>query len=186
MVQNRRSSDNAHNIDDFTHTPTPDTSDKISAIEILLHTDFEESDDFSAFPVEELSWKIDRWNKIDRKDIIILEFQKPTKEKLFHFTLKFYVTRSYSYKITGYYMIEEVWTKRRSSPHYWEIKYTKIKWGKRKIIDATQNWNDMMLNEFQSLISESILKNITILKPPQNIASLTTWVKGKINSFLKG
>gem|GEM_PF-6157795 len=44
----------------------------------------------------------------------------------------------------------------------------------------------MMLNEFQSLISESILKNITILKPPQNIASLTTWVKGKINSFLKG
>gem|GEM_PF-6675457 len=55
MVQNRRSSDNVHSIDDFIHTPTPDTSDKISAIEILLHTDFEESDDFSVFPVEELS-----------------------------------------------------------------------------------------------------------------------------------
>lgn len=185
MVENRRSSDNVHSINDFTHISIPDSSDKISAIEVLLHTDFEESDDFSDFPVEELNGNIDRWNKIDRKDIIILEFQKSTKEKFSHFTLKFYVTRSYSYKITGYYMIEEVGTKRKSSPHYWEIKYTKIKWWKRKIVDTTQNWNDMVLNEFQSLINESTLKNITILKSSQNISSLTTWVKGKISSFLK-
>jgi hypothetical protein len=55
MTQNRRSSDNIRSIEDFTNFSTSDTSEKTTAVEILLRTDFEESDDFSVFPVEELS-----------------------------------------------------------------------------------------------------------------------------------
>lgn len=185
MTQNRRSSDNIPRIEDFTNTPTSDTSEKNTAIEILLHTDFETSDNFSDFSLDELSGTIDRWNKIERKDILFLEFKKSTKEKNIHFLLKFYISRSYSYKITWYYIIETVGEKRRSTPHYWEIKYTKIKGWKRKIFETNQNSNDTILNEFQPFINESILQDITIFKPSQNIASLRTWVKGKIHSFLK-
>lgn len=185
MTQNRRSSDNIRSIEDFTNFSTSDTSEKTTAVEILLHTDFETSNDFSDFSVDELNGVVNRWNKIERKDILFLEFKKSSKEKNIHFMLKFYISRSYSYKITWYYILETIGNKRRSTPHYWEIKYTKIKGWKRRILETVQSSNDVILNEFQSFINESILQEITILKPSQNIESLKTWVKAKIHSFLK-
>lgn len=177
----------------FEEDSQPLNTEQIHAEKTLIENSFEEDGDFISFETQEIDWSINKLNKIEVWDILILKFEKYWKEKSINFILKFYITRSYSHKIVWYYFIENLIEKQKSEVVYGEIKYIKAKyvaekwWKKwsRKILEDPNSITDWLINWLKVYINEALLEKITILKPKQNVKTLTKTVSTFIWKLLK-
>lgn len=177
----------------FEEDSQPLNTEQIHAEKTLIENSFEEDGDFISFETQEINWSINKLNKIEVWDILILKFEKYWKEKSINFILKFYITRSYSHKIVWYYFIENLIEKQKSEVVYGEIKYIKAKyvaekwWKKlsRKILEDPNSITDWLINWLKVYINEALLEKITILKPKQNVKTLTKTVSTFIWKLLK-
>ncbi len=155
------------------------------AKESILSIDFENIENYTLFEVEELNGNINKWNNLERWDVVCLKFEKYGKEKSFNFTLRFYITRSYSHKIVWYYFIENLIEKQKSEVIYGEIKYTKIKSWRRKILEENISITDPIINNVKTFINEAILVQIQILKSKEKVQTFVNWFSGKILQTIK-
>jgi hypothetical protein len=159
------------------------SGDKIKAMDVLQNHEYESYD---TFDVEHLNGMINKWNMLQRGDVISFHFQKWGNERNIHFTLSFFVVRNYSYKIIWYYQIDDLEEKRKSEIEYGEIKYTKIKWWKRRILEDNSLLTiDPVVNGLKAFINESVLSQIHISKPKEKVKSFMSWVLEKICKIIK-
>ncbi|MBW7954264.1 hypothetical protein H3C61_00400 [Candidatus Gracilibacteria bacterium] len=144
---------------------------------------FLDNNRYKSFELNNIDGNINKWNKLKMKDILLLKFEKYIKDKPINFYIKFYINRSYSFKISGYFLIENNIDNTTSDLFSGEIKFVKIKGGRRAIFE-NQNIELNQNNNLKQYINESVLKEILVFKPIEGVENFKTWVVYKIKKIL--